>query len=115
MNKEKEFGYSLRQLSKERLFDLLKNLSDGELHCALKKLYLLKQIVTLNVPIPILMNLYCVMYSEVTNNVWVDGFVVTNNVLVDKEQGDSLRDRAHLLKKREEIKPDKKVINILEY
>ena len=54
------------------------------------------------------MNLYCVMYSEVTNNVWVDGFVVTNDGLVDKEQGDSLRDRAHLPKKREEIKPDKK-------
>ena len=37
MNKEKEFGYLLRQLSKERLFDLLKSLSDGELDCALKK------------------------------------------------------------------------------
>lgn len=64
------------------------------------------------VNIPIVMNLYCVMCSEVTNNIWVNDFCVNGKIGLifivmasfRKKEGDSLRGIKYLLKKHKEIK-----------
>ena len=60
--------------------------------------------------ISIIRNLYCVMYFEVTRNIWVEKEIVIlfycNNYGFKKEQGDHLQDIKYTIKKYEEKATD---------
>ena len=113
MKEEKESGYFMRQMGGRELCFLLKNLRKEELDCILTKLFKLETVIKVNIFRPIIKNLYCAIYFEVTKDV-VSKYKIygkigihfyCDNFRFRIQQGDSLRNTEYLFEKYGEIKP----------